>query len=120
MEAVHTLPSQQAIRPAVPPAATDRRPKFPADSGFLIELRLRVAAHFKDTGRRERDCPQMYLKTAIIFAWLVASYVLLVFVAQAWWQAVPAAVLLAHDGRGRLQPPARRGASGVFEISVGE
>jgi len=95
MEAVHTLPPQQAIRPAGPPAEAGRRPKFLADTGFLIELRRRVAAHFKNTGRHERDCPQMYLKTAIILVWLVASYVLLVFVAQAWWQAVPAAVLLA-------------------------
>jgi linoleoyl-CoA desaturase len=37
----------------------------------------------------------MYLKTAIILFWFVASYVLLVFFAHSWWQALPLAVLFA-------------------------
>ena len=49
---------------------------------------------FRSTGRRQRDCPQMYVKTAIILAGFAASYVLLVFVAQTWWQALPLAILL--------------------------
>jgi len=36
----------------------------------------------------------MYLKTAILLTWLAASYVLLVFVAETWWQALPLAILL--------------------------
>ncbi len=36
----------------------------------------------------------MYLKTAIIFAAFAASYGLLVFAANAWWQAVPLAIVL--------------------------
>jgi len=36
----------------------------------------------------------MYLKTAILLSALAASYLLLVFVVGAWWQAVPAAILL--------------------------
>jgi len=36
----------------------------------------------------------MYLKTAILFACFAASYALLVFVAQTWWQALPLAALL--------------------------
>ena len=36
----------------------------------------------------------MYLKTAILFAVFSASYVLLVFAAHAWWQALPLAILL--------------------------
>ena len=37
----------------------------------------------------------MYVKTALILGWFAASYVLLVFCATAWWQAVPLAVSLA-------------------------
>ena len=78
------------------PAAggADRRPRFSGDSGFQQELRRRVEDYFQSTGRRPRDCPQMYLKTAAVLAWLAGTYVLLVFVAQAWWQALPLAVSL--------------------------
>ena len=78
------------------PAAggADRRPRFGGDSGFQKELRRRVEDYFQSTGRRPRDCPQMYLKTAAVLAWLAGTYVLLVFVAQAWWQALPLAVAL--------------------------
>lgn len=37
----------------------------------------------------------MWLKTGLILAWFVASYVLLVFFAEHWWQAVPLAISLA-------------------------
>src|SRR5437867_10767675 len=76
---------------AVDPA---RRLKFDGSSGFQAELRRRVEEFFRSTGRRQRDCWQMYLKTAVILGLFAASYVLLVFVAQAWWQALPLAVLL--------------------------
>lgn len=52
------------------------------------------------SGRRERDCPQMYLKTAIILLVFAASYVLLVFFASSWLQALPLAVLLAFATAG--------------------
>jgi linoleoyl-CoA desaturase len=42
----------------------------------------------------------MYVKTAIILACLAVSYLLLVFVAQAWWQGVPLAVLLGLAAAG--------------------
>jgi linoleoyl-CoA desaturase len=79
---------------AVLPAAEgpDRRPKFGGDSGFQNELRRRVEQYFKDTGRRQRDCPQMYVKTAVVVAWLVSSYLLLLFAAGTWWLALPLAV----------------------------
>jgi len=84
--------------------------KFPADTGFLHEVRRRVDEYFQRTGRRQRDCPQMYLKTAIMLTCCAAFYVLLVFVASAWWQALPLALALGlsmgaiafnvqHDGR---------------------
>jgi len=68
--------------------------KFASDAGFQKEVRRRVDEYFRRTGRRQRDCPEMYLKTAILLAYFAACYLLLVFVAQTWWQAVPLAVLL--------------------------
>jgi len=70
------------------------RLKFGTTDGFQLELRRRVDEFFRSTGRRQRDCPQMYLKTAIIVTCFVAAYGLLVFVAQTWWQALPLAMLL--------------------------
>jgi linoleoyl-CoA desaturase len=86
--------NRSATGAAGPPAAGEaaRRLKFNSDGGFQNELRRRVEQYFKDTGRRQRDCPQMYLKTAVVFAWLVSSYLLLLFAAPAWWLAVPLAV----------------------------
>jgi linoleoyl-CoA desaturase len=72
----------------------DLRLKFDGDNAFQVEVRRRVAEYFRTTGRPERDCWQMYVKTAILLACFAASFVLLVFVAQAWWQALPLAVLL--------------------------
>jgi linoleoyl-CoA desaturase len=74
--------------------------KFGGDSAFQLELRRRVDEHFRTTGRRERDCWQMYVKTAIILACLAVSYLLLVFAADAWWQAVPLAILLGLAAAG--------------------
>lgn len=79
---------------------------------FLKDLRAQVAAHFKNSGESPRDCPRMYLKTAIMFAWFFSSYVLLVFFTPNWWSASLAAVSLAlamagigfnvqHDGSHR-------------------
>ena len=68
--------------------------KFGTNSAFQLELRRRVDEYFQVTGRRQRDCWQMYLKTAILFAGLAVVYLLLVFAADAWWQSVPLAVLL--------------------------
>jgi linoleoyl-CoA desaturase len=86
--------------PAVsaPPSAEapEQRPKFPKDeAGFLSELRRRADDHFAKTGRNERDCWQMYLKTAVILAWLATSYALLVFAAPTVWLAAPLSISLA-------------------------
>jgi linoleoyl-CoA desaturase len=80
-------PGRRVVEPAT-------RLKFGKNDGFQVELRRRVDEFFRRTGRRQRDCPQMYLKTAILLACFVASYLLLVFVASTWWQALPLAVLL--------------------------
>ncbi len=91
------------------PAGFAKKPTFSKSDGFLIELRRRVDEYFLRTGLAQRDCPQMYRKTAILFATCASSYVLLVFFAATWWQAFPLAILLgltiagigfnvAHDG----------------------
>jgi linoleoyl-CoA desaturase len=76
-------------------ASTPGYLKFAADREFYSELRRRVDDYFLTTGRRKRDCPRMYVKTAVIMSWFGASYMLLVFAASNWWQAVPLAISLA-------------------------
>jgi linoleoyl-CoA desaturase len=68
---------------------------YAASSAFRRDLEGRVAAYFEATGLERRDGPRMLLKTVTILAWLAASYVGLVFFANAWWQAVPLAISLA-------------------------
>lgn len=69
-------------------------PKFTGSPAFQMELRRRVDEYFEKTGKRRRDCPELYLKTFALLATFFGSYVLLVFFAQTWWQALPLAVLL--------------------------
>jgi len=68
--------------------------KFSRSDRFIRELRRRVDAYFERTGRRRRDCPQMYFKTATILAWFITAYLLLLFVATSWWAILPLAVVL--------------------------
>jgi linoleoyl-CoA desaturase len=78
-------------------AASDHpssHPRFSGRSDFQRELRRRVDAFFDQAGRQRRDCPEIYVKTIIILTLFFGLYVLLVFVAQTWWQALPVAVLL--------------------------
>lgn len=71
-----------------------QRLKFAPDAGFQRELRRRVEARIQETGVQQRDCPRMYLKTAVVLSAFAIFYCLLVFVADTWWQALPLAVLL--------------------------
>jgi len=92
--------SSTATTAACPGIRTDvspimRRLKFTGDNDFYVELKRRVDLHMTNNGRRERHCPEMYLKTAIILATFAASYGLLVFASLTWWQALPLAVVLA-------------------------
>ena len=87
------LPRSTATEPAAPV-------KFAGNTGFQDALRRRVDDHFRTSGTRERDCWQMYLKTAILLSFFAAAYVLLVFVAQTWWLAVPLVVLLGLGAAG--------------------
>jgi linoleoyl-CoA desaturase len=74
--------------------AHGHRLKFGTNNTFQVELRHRVDEFMRQTGRRPRDCWQMYLKTAIFLATFAALYLALVFLAHAWWQAIPLAAVL--------------------------
>ena len=69
------------------PVAAVGELRFGVSDGFYAEVRRRVDHYFRGTGRKPRDSPQMYVKTALILGWFAASYVLLVFLVQVWWLA---------------------------------
>jgi linoleoyl-CoA desaturase len=79
---------------AQPQPGPAKRLTFGKDNAFWAELRRRVDDFFQSSGRRQRDCPTLYIKTAIFLGLFAAVYVLLVFVVQVWWLALPLAVLL--------------------------
>ena len=76
-----TVAEKTLVRPQRPFTRAASRPRtltFGRDTAFQLALRQRVAEYFDRTGRRERDCWQMYAKTAILLAGFALSYVLLV------------------------------------------
>ena len=102
--------------------------KFAPADRFQPELRRRVEDYFASSGRRPRDCPAMYLKTAVVFGWLAASYIGLVFWAASWWSALPLAILLGlsmaavgfnvqHDG-GHQAYSSRRWVNKLMAMSL--
>jgi linoleoyl-CoA desaturase len=91
--------SQPVISPTSPRISAAREIqktalKFSGSDKFVRELRRRVDAYFEQTGRRRRDCAQMYFKTASILAWFVGAYLLLLFFATSWWTIIPLAIVL--------------------------
>jgi linoleoyl-CoA desaturase len=72
-----------------------RRLAFSNDKAFQLALHRRVDDYFRDGRHDRRDLRQWYIKAASILSLFTASYLLLVFVATAWWQAVPLAIVLA-------------------------
>lgn len=77
-----------------PSAAAVGPLKFRTPDRFRQALRLRVAAYFAGSGRRPRDCPRMYAKSALILGGCLAAYAVLLTCAAAWWLALPLALLL--------------------------
>lgn len=69
-------------------------PRYRKHDGFHQELRARVLELLESSGRPARGLPAMWLKTTVLFLWLGASYLLLVFAAETAWQAAPLAVSL--------------------------
>lgn len=94
MTNTHEIQPRGADQPAISTAGHDGSLKFAGNSEFQVELRRRIDEFFRTTGRRQRDCPQMYVKTAILIACFIVFYVGLVFIANAWWQALPVAIVL--------------------------
>ena len=68
--------------------------QFERTNDFMQTLKARVDRYFRMTGQSPRDVPAMYLKTGIVIAAFVALYLLLVFAAATWWQAVLLSVAL--------------------------
>jgi linoleoyl-CoA desaturase len=95
-QSVRASPAGQPIATAPP----SRSLKFDIDNAFQLELRRRVDEYFRIHGRRQRDCWQMYLKTAVLLAGFAGSYLLLVFVAQTWWQGLLLVTLLGLSAAG--------------------
>lgn len=88
-----TKATGQGARPRDDECA-EQRLRFAPDTGFRRELRRRVEELIRKRRIRERDCPRMYFKTAVVLAAFALSYGLLVFAVRTWWQALPLAVLL--------------------------
>src|SRR5689334_12478161 len=86
-DAMMQEPSMNASRPSA-------NLKFNGSDRFIRELRRRVDAYFEQSGKRPRDCPQMYFKTATILAWFAGAYILLLLVVSQWWLIVPLAMIL--------------------------
>lgn len=83
-----TMIVEAANADATPPkdssAAESKLVKFGKSDGFMQALRKRTDEYFAETKQSKRDHPRMYVKTVVILAWLVASYVGLVFFAPTW------------------------------------
>ena len=86
------IPASPGAERVAPPSGGKLR--FGESHGFQAELRRRVEEFLNRNGRRIHDCPQLYLKAAIVLTIFTACYVFLVFVAQTWWQALPLAISL--------------------------
>lgn len=68
--------------------------KFRPAREFRKTLSKRVEAYFVQNQLQRRDCPMFYLKAGLLIAWVIASYVVLVFAELAPWQATALAVNL--------------------------
>ena len=79
---------------AEPPGAHGKPLKFGGDNAFHRELRQRVEAEFKRSGRGQRDSAQMYLKTAVILGVFSLAYMVLVFFAHELWEALLLSLVL--------------------------
>lgn len=53
--------------------------RFQPKDTFEKELKKRVDQYFEKTGKPKRDCPQIYIKTSILFVWTIAAYLLILF-----------------------------------------
>ena len=105
-----------------------RKLEFGRDLAFQLELTRRVDEYFATSGRRRRDCRQVYLKTFLILVSFVVVYGLLVFAASTWWQGLVLTCLLAlitagigfniqHEG-GHQSYSQRRWVNGIMAFAM--
>lgn len=64
---------------------TQAKVTFSKKLGFRKELNRRVEAYFQKEGLSQRDNPQMYLKTAIICAWVISAWMFVLFAPTPGW-----------------------------------
>jgi linoleoyl-CoA desaturase len=69
---------------------------FSTHSAFYRDLRQRVDRYFEESGISPKGDGRLHLKTAIICAVVVVSYVWAVFLAQSLWSAAVACFVLAQ------------------------
>ncbi len=127
--AVVALPPGERLTEAAPQHISDDiMVMFAGCDTFLVVLRERVDEFFSSTGRRRRDCTEMYVKTAAIALWVIVSYVLLVAWATTWWQALLLSTSLGlamagvgfniqHDG-GHSAYSSRKWVNNLLEMTV--
>ncbi len=75
-------------------ATNPPRVHFAPRGAFSRDLEQSTNAYFDGIAEGRRDVPRMYVKSALVLAWFVASWVVLVFVASTWLQGLAAAVSL--------------------------
>jgi linoleoyl-CoA desaturase len=73
---------------------------FAKEIGFRKELNRRVEAYFKSENISPRDNPAMYLKTAILFGWMILAWILIVFGPLSGWMRLLGCVILAFGMAG--------------------
>ena len=76
-----------AVQARAPLASGNGRIEFDGGGDFHAELKQRVRALLEEPGREHRAQMRMYVKSAVMAGWLVASWIGLVLLAQTWWQA---------------------------------
>lgn len=97
----------------------DARVRFNKNTAFAVELRRRVDAYFRDNGLARDGGARMLIKTAIIFAWLISSYIGLLMLGGSWLAVVGFGIscglataglgmAVQHDG-GHLAYSSKRG-----------
>ncbi|MCB1137134.1 MAG: acyl-CoA desaturase [Leptospiraceae bacterium] len=72
------------------------RISFPQSNSFYQTLKARVDDYFRESRKQKTGNASMYIKTAIILAWLVTAYVLLVFFSASFLMAIITAFALAQ------------------------
>lgn len=68
--------------------------KFEGGSVFHRTLREKVEAYFRETGRKQRDCWQMYLKSVVVLGLLAGSYIGILMLGGAVLPTLAVAVVL--------------------------